>query len=68
MLHYILTPPDVLRAMGGNLKALMRLVEDDLPVYEKAGGKLNPFVLPAAEAPSQEQQIDDILTLMTLHP
>ncbi len=64
-LHYVLTPPDVLRAIGGNLKALMRLVEDTIPVFETAGAKLEPIVLPAAEAPSQEQQIEDILTLMT---
>ncbi|MEO8607272.1 MAG: hypothetical protein ABI690_05290 [Chloroflexota bacterium] len=65
MLHYVLTPPDVLRAMGGNLKALTRLVQDDMPVFEQAGGKLDPIALPTAETPSQEQQIEDILTLMT---
>ena len=65
ILHYVLTPPDVLRAMGGNLQALTRLVQDEMPVFEQAGGKLDPIALPAAEAPSQEQQIEDILTLMT---
>ena len=65
ILHYVLTPPDVLRATGGDLKALMRLLQDEMPVFEQPGAKLQPFALPAAAALSPEAQIDDILTLMT---
>ncbi len=64
-LHYIITPPEMLRAVGGNLKALLRLAEDRPPVYTEPGMKLAPLALPAVEAPSAEAQIDDILSLMS---
>lgn len=65
ILHYVIAPPEMLRAMGGNLMALMRVVEDQLPVYTEPGKKLLPLVLPPADAPSAEAQIDDILNLMS---
>lgn len=65
ILHYVIAPPEMLRAMGGNLMALMRSVDDQLPVYTEPGKKLLPLVLPPAEAPSAEAQVDDILNLMS---
>ncbi|MBI5668323.1 MAG: hypothetical protein HZC41_09975 [Chloroflexi bacterium] len=65
ILHYVIAPPEMLRAMGGNLMALMRVVDDRLPVYTEPGKKLLPLVLPPADAPSAETQIDDILNLMS---
>lgn len=65
MLHYIIAPPEMLRAVGGNLKALMRLLEDRMPTYDRLGDKLPPLTLPPVEAPSAEAQVDDILRLMS---
>lgn len=65
MLHYIIAPPDMLRAMGGNLAALARLVEPVMPVYTQPGVVLPLLSLPPAETPAAEAQIDDILYLMS---
>lgn len=63
-LHYIITPPDVLRSVGGNLKMLLPLVENPMPLYTQTGGKLKPLLLPQPQAATTEAQIDDILELM----
>lgn len=65
MLHFIIAQPDMLRAVGGNLRALMRLVEDQLPTYDRLGDALRPLELPQTEAPSAAEQIDNILELMS---
>ncbi|NWG16435.1 MAG: hypothetical protein HXY41_07345 [Chloroflexi bacterium] len=65
MLHYIIAQPEMLRAMGGNLKALMRLLEDRMPTYDHLGDKLPLLTLPAVEPPSAEAQVEDILHLMS---
>ncbi len=63
-LHYIIAPLEVLRHVGGNLKALSALVEKEMPAFAKAGGKLEPLSLAHTEPVSSEQQIEDILELM----
>jgi hypothetical protein len=65
MSHYVVAPPDVLKSYGGNLEALMQVVEDDLPVFAKpAAEPLPPLQLAQAGPPTISQQIDDILGLM----
>lgn len=64
VLHYILTASDVLRAVGGNLKALAALVEAEMPVFEKTPGKLNQLTFDQPEPVSVHEQVDDILDLM----
>jgi hypothetical protein len=64
VLHYLIAPPDALRTMGGNLKALSKVVEDKAPVFAEDHYVLKPLALPEAEAPSQAEQIEDILSLM----
>jgi len=65
MLHIIIMPTDVLRGLSGNLTAMQTLVEPAMPVYDRLGDTLPPRLLPQAGAPSDEQQIDAILSLMT---
>jgi hypothetical protein len=65
ILHYILPPPEALRGLAGNLKALLPLVQDNFRSFEKVGDKLKTLVMPPSEAPTTEQQVDDILDLMT---
>jgi len=65
VLHFVLMPVDVLRAMGGNLKAMMSLVLADMPAYEKQGDTLDTVTLPQVEPQTAEAQIDDILALMS---
>lgn len=64
--HYILPQPDVLRAVGGHLKALASLVEVTLPTFAAAGGALPPLELEHPAPRSVEDQVEDLLTLMTL--
>jgi hypothetical protein len=66
MAHYIIATPDVLRSYGGNLKALMTVVENEMPVYtEIRSDPLPPVQLPPGEPSPPDVQIDDILELMT---
>lgn len=64
-LHYILLNPDVLRAVGGNLRSLMGLVENPMPSFDKAGGVLKSLPFPQPEPVTDAVQIDDILDLMS---
>jgi len=65
MEHYIIAQPDALKAMGGNLKALMVTVEDVMPSFETTKVEtLDLYALEKAEPPTIEEQIDDILELM----
>jgi hypothetical protein len=64
--HYILMPPDVLRAMGGNIRALMSLVHEEIPTHVEDGKKLFPVTLEAPEPETAEQQIDDMLSFMDM--
>lgn len=65
MRHYIVMPGEVLRTMGGNLKALLALVDNPMPVYETLGDKLPPLEVTHAEPPSNDALLDDLLELMT---
>ncbi|MBZ0279010.1 MAG: hypothetical protein K8I60_22885, partial [Anaerolineae bacterium] len=65
VLHYILPPMGALRATGGNLKFLLGLFDKTVPSYDKPGEALAPLHLAYPKPPSQNQQVDDILALMT---
>jgi len=64
--HYIIAQPDVLKAAGGNLRALKALLLDDLPAFDTPNNKLQLLELTQPEPASIDEQIDDILELMTI--
>jgi hypothetical protein len=66
MRHFIIVQSDVLRALGGNLDALSALIEPQMPVYDRLGDRLRPLSLPQAGPPSDAEQIDHLLELMTI--
>jgi hypothetical protein len=65
MRHIILIPVDVLRALGGNLNVLMKLVEPQMPVYTQVGTTIPLLQLPQAGLPDAESQETAMLALMT---
>ena len=65
MLHLVLVTADVLRALGGNMRVLMRLLDPEMPLYETAGARLSPVVLPDAGPPGPAAQVDAMLALMS---
>lgn len=65
VIHYVLMPSDVLRATAGNLKALAQIIEPSMPTFEKQLGRLKQLILEHPPALSAEEQIDDILDLMS---
>ena len=65
--HYILAPPDTLRTVGGNLQALLALVQDTLPVFDRLDQQLlDPVALAAPPSLSMAAQVDYILDLMNI--
>lgn len=69
--HYILIPSDVLRVVGGSVRALEALLEDQMPKFTNAAEaegvkRLEPLSIGAAPTETAERQIDDILELMTM--
>ncbi len=65
IVHFILTPPEVLRVLGGNLAVLRQLIEQKMPDYDRVGAKLSRIALPQTGPPDKDAQIDHILELMT---
>jgi hypothetical protein len=65
MLHVVLMPSEVLRALGGNIDELMQLIDAPLPAYDRLGDRLPPLVLAADGPPEPQAQIDHILEMMT---
>ncbi|MEZ4670175.1 MAG: hypothetical protein R3E39_19895 [Anaerolineae bacterium] len=63
--HVVIMPTDVLRALGGNLKAMLRLLEKQMPSYDKPNQKLKQLLFEQPVPISSEAQIDDILDLMS---
>jgi hypothetical protein len=64
--HYIFITPELLKAIFGNIRALQTLIQENMPVFDKPDNRLKPidFVLPNSR--TNDQEIDDILELMTL--
>jgi hypothetical protein len=46
MRHIIVAPPDILRVMGGNLKALTALIHPEMPVFETMNNTIPALTLP----------------------
>ncbi len=65
MRHITLMPVEVLRALGGNLRAMMKLIEDEMPSYDRVGNTIPASILPQAAVPSLAAQEDAMLALMT---
>jgi hypothetical protein len=62
--HVILMPVDVLRALGGNLTAMMRLTQEAPPTFDRAGVQLPLQALPQAGVPSADAQESAMLAVM----
>lgn len=66
MAHYVVATPDVIRGMGGNLDGLKQLVRDKFPSFERAGRPLPALTLDVPDALSVDEQVDQMLELMTI--
>ncbi len=64
MTHYVLMPSEALRTLGGNLDALMTLVEQQMPTYDRLGDPLKTLDFTPAGPLEGAQQIEHILELM----
>lgn len=65
MLHFILIPVEVQRGLGGNIRALMSLLQPKMPIFDRLGDPVPKLLLPAAGPPHSDRQIDAMLALMT---
>ncbi len=65
MRHIILIPVDVLRSFGGNLQALSKLIDPQMPIYEMVGNTIPPLQLAQASAFDPVAQEAAMLGLMT---
>ena len=65
IMHFIVMPPDVLRSMTGNVKAMSALIQDKLPLYDQLGNELVPLTLANPATIPTEEQVDELLELMT---
>jgi hypothetical protein len=63
--HFIIMPTDVLRAIGGNLKAIIGLSQVQMPNFQKPDSKLQQLLVDHPPLISTDEQIDDILELMS---
>jgi hypothetical protein len=63
--HFILVPPDALRALAGNLKALLSFVQPVMPLFEMTGQRLPPLPMPQMGMPAPAAQEAAMLDLMT---
>jgi hypothetical protein len=63
--HVLIVPPDVLRALSGNLKALTSFVQPIMPLFEMTGQRLPPLPVPQAGLPAAAAQETAMLDLMT---
>ena len=63
--HYIIAQPDILKAAGGNLRALKTLIQDEIPAFDRTDNKLKLLELSQPDQPQIAEQVDDILELMT---
>ncbi len=62
--HFIIMPTDVLRAIGGNLKAIIGLAQVQMPSFQKPVGKLQQLLVDHPQIVTSDEQIEDILELM----
>lgn len=65
MRHIVLMPVEVLRSLGGNLSALLKLIETQMPAYSQVGTTIPLLQLAQAGAPDPDAQETAMLALMT---
>jgi len=65
MRHVILMPIDVLRALGGNLRILSKIIDPKMPAYDTVGHTIPVLTLPQVTVPSLAAQEGAMLALMT---
>lgn len=64
--HYVLVTPEALRALSGNLRGVLALAQSTFPTYEMTGQVLSPVMMQATATPTDEQQEQSMLNLMTI--
>ncbi|MCC6802467.1 MAG: hypothetical protein IT319_06260 [Anaerolineae bacterium] len=65
MRHIVLMPVEVLRSLGGNLTALARLSDLQMPVFEQVGATIPLLPMFQANTPGADAQETAMLSLMT---
>lgn len=65
ILHFMVLSSDILRSLAGNIRVLAELIQDKLPVYDQLGDELVPVTLTNPNTIPTDEQIDDLLDLMT---
>jgi hypothetical protein len=65
MRHYIFITVDALRALGGNLKAMLAMVEPQIRTFETTGNSIPTIKMPNLGFPSTGAQENAMLDLMT---
>lgn len=63
--HVIALPSDLLREIAGQVRRLESLIQNNIPTYEMLGDTLAPITFDAKQERTTEQQVDDLLNLMT---
>lgn len=63
--HYVIIPSEVLRAVAGNIIALSRLIEREMPLFTQTGYRPKPLAIEQPDPETSEQQVEAILDLMT---
>lgn len=63
--QFVEIPVPVLKTLAGNIQALRQLVETPLPIYEMLGDALPCLQLPDDPAPTESDQVDGLLDLLT---
>lgn len=63
--HYILLPSKTLRENQGNLRAIMRLMDQNAPSFPPTRQTLSPLLMPMNTQVTPAEQAKDILNLLT---
>ena len=64
--HYMFITPELLKAIFGNIRALQTLIQENMPVFDKPDNRLKPIEFALSPVRKNDEEIDDILELMTL--
>ncbi|MFO7321648.1 MAG: hypothetical protein DIU68_007955 [Chloroflexota bacterium] len=65
VMHYVILPADLLRGLGGNLRAIMHLLQTEMPVFDGKVARLEPVSIPEVGPPGVTAQVDAMLALMS---
>lgn len=64
--HIILIPTEQIKTLAGNLAPLQALVKRPIPTFEAPKGTIAPLKLSNADVPSRDDQIDNLLELLSI--